>query len=163
MILYFRYLLSMLSPNWLSLGGGQHLSSTATSVWRNILRIWCRSSSLASSMFPSVRMLSEVLTRAKSVALKLTVPSALSGMFMATKRWKMFQWGWEKIFVSSFTLQATRCGQSLPKPSGGEIFLSRVTTSTCLMKPLASGSYSDQRWTNSPRWWGPRMDQSRVR
>ena len=42
------------------------------------------SSSLLSSMFPSVMMLREVLTRANRVALKLTVPSALSLMFMET-------------------------------------------------------------------------------
>ena len=53
------------------------------------------------------------------------------------------------------TLQATLWGQSLPKPSGGEIFRSRVTTSTCLIRPLASGSYSDHSRTNSSRWWGP--------
>merc|ERR1712020_601159 len=29
--------------------------------------------------------------------------------------------------VDVVTLQATRCGQSLPKPSGGDIFLSSVT------------------------------------
>ena len=37
-------------------------------------------------MFPSVRMLREVRTRAKRVALKLTEPSAFKGMFMATRR-----------------------------------------------------------------------------
>jgi hypothetical protein len=40
-----------------------------------------------------------------------------------------------KITFHYFTLQATRWGQSLPKPRGGEILRSRVTTSTCLMKP----------------------------
>ena len=29
-------------------------------------------------------------------------------------------------FFYVYTLQATRCGQSLPKPSGGEIFLNNV-------------------------------------
>lgn len=48
---------------------------------------------------PSVLILSEVLTTAKSVALNKTVPSELSGMFIDTKR-----------------LHATRCGHSLPKP-----------------------------------------------
>ena len=104
------------------------------------------SSSLLSSILPSVMMLSDVLTRANRVALKLTVPSGLSLMFIETSR-----------------LQATLWGHNFPNPSGGEIFLSRVTTSTCLIRPLASGSYSDQRVTNSPRWWGPRMDQSLVK
>jgi hypothetical protein len=34
------------------------------------------------------------------------------------------------------TLQATLCGHSLPKPSGGEIFLNNVITSRCLIRPL---------------------------
>jgi len=34
------------------------------------------------------------------------------------------------------TLQATRWGQSFPKPSGGEILRSRATTSRCLIRPL---------------------------
>ena len=34
------------------------------------------------------------------------------------------------------TLHATRWGHNLPKPSGGEIFRSIVTTSRCLMRPL---------------------------
>jgi hypothetical protein len=34
------------------------------------------------------------------------------------------------------TLQATLCGQSLPKPSGGDIFLNNVITSRCLIRPL---------------------------
>ena len=34
------------------------------------------------------------------------------------------------------TLQATRCGQSFPKPKGGEIFLNKVITSRCLIRPL---------------------------
>ena len=42
------------------------------------------SSSLLSSILPSVMMLRDVLTRANRVALKLTVPSALSLMFMET-------------------------------------------------------------------------------
>ena len=42
----------------------------------------------------------------------------------------------------SYTLQATRCWQSLPKSRGGEILQSRVTTSTCLILTFASGSYS---------------------
>lgn len=35
---------------------------------------------------PSVLILRAVRTRAKSVALKVTIPSLLSGMFMATRR-----------------------------------------------------------------------------
>ena len=61
------------------------------------------------------------------------------------------------------TLQAILWGHNLPNPSGGEIFLNKVTTSKCLILPLASGSYSDHNLTNSSRWWGPRMDQSLVR
>lgn len=34
------------------------------------------------------------------------------------------------------TLQATLWGQSLPKPRGGDIFLNKVTTSKCFMRPL---------------------------
>lgn len=49
------------------------------------------------------------------------------------------------------TLQASRCGQSLPKPSGGEILRSKVTTSKCFIRPFASGSYSDHNRTNSSR------------
>jgi len=41
---------------------------------------------------------------------------------------------------ASPTLQATLCGQSLPKPSGGEILRSNVTTSRCLMRPLTTKS-----------------------
>lgn len=36
---------------------------------------------------PSVLILRDVRTRANSVALKVTVPSELRGMFMATRRW----------------------------------------------------------------------------
>ena len=58
------------------------------------------------------------------------------------------------------TLHAILCEQSFPNPSGGLIFLSSVTTSVCLMKPLASGSYSDHACTNSSKWWAPNIDQS---
>lgn len=37
-------------------------------------------------MFPSVLILSDVLTNANNVALNITVPSVLSGIFMATSR-----------------------------------------------------------------------------
>ena len=51
-----------------------------------ILRIWCLSSSFASSMLPSVLMDREVLTKANSVALKFTEPSLFKGMFIETRR-----------------------------------------------------------------------------
>lgn len=38
--------------------------------------------------------------------------------------------------VALVTLHATRCGQNFPKPRGGWIRLSRVTTSRCLILPL---------------------------
>ena len=47
------------------------------------------------------------------------------------------------------TLQATRCGQSLPKPSGGEIFRSSVITSRCLMRPLERDNRFEHRTTNN--------------
>ena len=68
-----------------------------------------------------------------------------------------------EIFQNKNTLQATLCGHSFPKPNGGDIFLSNVTTSTCLIRPLASGSYSLHKRTNSSRWWGPKIDQSLVK
>ena len=40
--------------------------------------------------------------------------------------------------ISVYTLQATLCGHNFPKPSGGDIFLSRVTTSRCFILPLKS-------------------------
>ena len=52
----------------------------------NTLIICWRNSSLLSSMFPSVIMFREVRTRANKVALKLTVPSGFSRMFMDTSR-----------------------------------------------------------------------------
>lgn len=119
------------------------------------------------------------------------------------------------VCSQQLTLHATLWGQSLPNPRGGEIFLSNVTTSRCLILPLqihgvwllvviatstnqpqltfyldswnqsishceerssvtmvtrdinntylASGSYSAHNLTNSSKWWGPRIDQSRVR
>lgn len=39
-------------------------------------------------------------------------------------------------FASQITLHATLCGQNFPKPRGGWILLSRVTTSRCLILPL---------------------------
>lgn len=67
------------------------------------------------------------------------------------------------IMNTQLTLQATRCGHSLPNPKGGDIFRSKVTTSKCFIRPLASGSYSLQSRINSSRWWGPKIDQSLVR
>lgn len=45
-------------------------------------------------------------------------------------------------------------GASPPRPS---------PPATHTVTHLASGSYSAQILLNSSRWWGPRMDQSRVR
>ena len=47
----------------------------------------CPPPATSPSLKPSVLILSEVRTRANSVALKVTVPSELRGMFMATRRW----------------------------------------------------------------------------
>ena len=66
--------------------GGTTWSSSLGLVRFQIFLMMARSSSFASSMFPSVLILSEVLTSAKSVALNMTVPSVLSGMFIATRR-----------------------------------------------------------------------------
>ena len=46
-------------------------------------------------------MLSEVLTRANSVALKLTEPSEFKGMFIATKRWNIMQLKVVKLLYKS--------------------------------------------------------------
>lgn len=64
--------------------GGTTWSSSLGLVRFQIFLMMARSSSLASSIFPSVLILSDVLTSAKSVALNITVPSVLSGMFIAT-------------------------------------------------------------------------------
>ena len=47
------------------------------------------------------------------------------------------RWSWGPP-TSPPTLHATRWGQSFPKPRGGWILLSRVTTSRCLIRPLQS-------------------------
>lgn len=178
---------------------------------------------------PSVLILSAVRTRAKRVALKVTVPSLFRGMFMPTSRcgggggrpaaglgpgqvgrlppWSALREGWgmtagaqadqnapheglgrwvgghcrdirsseghlgtlgmtatEGAMRSDLTgfptpghlpvpgrhpfpavrvtLQATRCGQNFPKPSGGWILLSRVTTSRCLILPLQGHAHT---------------------
>lgn len=64
-------------------------------------------------------MLSEVLTRAKRVAWKSTVPSLFIIMFMLTRR-----------------LQASLWGQHFPNPRGGSIRFNMETISTCFMRPL---------------------------
>lgn len=72
-----------------------HLQPAPGHIWSRswilvlfqILRIWCLSSSLASSMLPSVLMDRDVRTRANRVALKLTEPSEFSGMFIDTSRY----------------------------------------------------------------------------
>ena len=103
-------------------------SITFLSMW-NLEFTWCQSWYFLNSkffkllwafvpIFPSVMILSEVLTRANSVALKSTVPSLFNLMFIETS-----------------LLQATRWGHSLPNPRGGEILRRRVTTSTCFIFP----------------------------
>ena len=81
---------------------GHNWSSSFISVRFQILRIWCLSSSFASSIFPSVLMDRDVRTRAKRVALKLTEPSELSGIFMDTKRWNKEIWGSDKSVGARF-------------------------------------------------------------
>ena len=68
-------------------GPGQQESSIGRSTpsLKTLIICW-RNSSLLSSMFPSVMMFSDVRTRANKVALKLTVPSGLSRMFIDTRR-----------------------------------------------------------------------------
>lgn len=133
---------------------------------------------------PSVLILRAVRTRANKVALNMTVPSLLRGMFIATRRCnrstdyegsmkkkeKAMNWYVNDVWfcqpqhslhaflylylqrrawvVLKPTLQATLWGQSLPKPSGGWILLSRVTTSRCFIRPLTT------RWIDIK---GPQM------
>ena len=126
---YFNVVLLSCSP---SPGGGTKLSRIFSGVLFQIFLMISLSSRLHWSMGPSILIFSEVRITANSVARNSTVPSALSGMFMATRR-----------------LQATRCGHSLPNPSGGEIFRSSVTTSTCLMRPCSQSQLSIVIvWTN---------------
>ncbi len=99
--------------------GGIIWSNSFKFVLFQIFLIIALSSSLHVSIGPVVLIWRFVLHRANRVALNMTVPSLFSGMFIDT----------------SF-LQATRCGHSLPKPSGGEIFLNNVITSKCLIRPL---------------------------
>lgn len=93
---------------------------------------------------PSVLILRAVLTRANRVALKVTVPSLLRGMFIPTNlygqnkqnRLSLSASIKKRMVISQFTLHAARCGQNLPKPNGGWILRSSVTTSRCLILPL---------------------------
>ena len=94
-------------------------SSSLGLVRFQIFLMMARNSSLHVSMLPVTLICRLVRTSANSVALNMTVPSLLSGIFMET----------------SF-LQAIRCGHSLPKPSGGEILRNNVITSKCLIRPL---------------------------
>ena len=61
----------------------------------------------------------------------------------------MIMWG---ITMTNNLLQAILGGQRRPNPKGGLIFLRRVRTSMCLIRPLPSGSYSAHEVTNSSRW-----------
>lgn len=56
--------------------------------------------SLWTNQIPSVLILRAVRTRAKSVALKVTIPSAFRGMFIATRRWER---GREAVCVECVT------------------------------------------------------------
>lgn len=111
---------------------------------------------------PSVLILRAVRTKANKVALNITVPSLLRGMFMATSRCRPIQTAdkcWRmniKLLSDSFycvkklwklTLQATLWGQSFPKPNGGWILLSRVTTSRCFILPLAAMHHQIKHYT----------------
>jgi len=88
---------------------GQIWSSSLMSVLFQILRIWCRSSSLASSMFPSVLIYREVRTRANRVALKFTLPSEFNGMFIDTSRCGGKGWSLESFGATNLSLSAGRC------------------------------------------------------
>lgn len=64
--------------------------------------------------------------------------------------------------AAQVTLHATRCGQNFPKPRGGWILLSRVTTSKCLILPLQEDTQlgdlaaPPREWANGKRarTWG---------
>lgn len=108
--------------------------------------IWPRRTCVQVS--PSVLIFSEVRTSAKRVALKVTVPSGCSGTFMATslyevKRMRVFSPPVRRAALNSraLTLQATRWGHSFPKPRGGWILRSMVTTSMCFIRPLWGGKH----------------------
>lgn len=100
---------------------------------------------------PSVLILRAVRTRANRVALKVTVPSLFRGMFIPTSRYTRSvvtapKKGKPKSAKQRLshggahccmcTLHAARWGQNLPKPSGGWMRRSKVTTSRCLILPL---------------------------
>ena len=95
---------------------GQIWSRSLISVRFHIFNIWCLNSSLASSIFPSVFIESEVRTSANNVALKFTEPSELRGIFIDTRRWKR---------NTCKTLEKFVLPISLPDPLGGKI-LSRI-------------------------------------
>ena len=95
---------------------GQIWSRSLISVRFHIFNIWCLNSSLASSIFPSVFIESEVRTSANNVALKFTEPSELRGIFIDTRRWKR---------NTCKTLERFVLPVSLPDPLGGKI-LSRI-------------------------------------
>lgn len=78
-----------LKAKYLQPAPGQIWSRSLGSVRFQILEIWCLSSSLASSILPSVLMDNEVRTSANRVALKLTDPSEFNGIFIETKRWNV--------------------------------------------------------------------------
>lgn len=54
-----------------------------------------------------------------------------------------FRQGNSGIILGDVTLHATLCGQNFPKPRGGWILLSRVTTSRCLILPLREDTDKD--------------------
>lgn len=56
------------------------------------------------------------------------------------------------LSAAQVTLHATLCGQNFPKPRGGWILLSRVTTSKCLILPLQEDTLA-QGTGGPPREW----------
>ena len=108
-----QLLVGLLKVTWQRQEGAKWYSTSSYQPKSNV----CVSSFQKAA--PSVLILRAVLTRANRVALKVTVPSLLRGMFMEIS-----------------LLQAARWGQNFPKPSGGWILRSRVTTSRCLIRPL---------------------------
>lgn len=75
-------------------GGGTTWSRSLGLVLFQIFLITALSSAFASSIFPSVLILNEVLTTANSVALNRTVPSLFNGMFIETSLWKEGRYRW---------------------------------------------------------------------
>ena len=93
--------------------GGTTWSRSLGLVRFQIFLMTARSSSLAWSMLPSVLILSEVRTRAKSVALNMTVPSLFRGMFMLTRRWNTRTREW--------SAQRRQRGTSTPLSGSAEV------------------------------------------